>query len=120
MQGYVARKGNRLYAAVYEGLDPISGRERRRWHAAGTDRQAAEALARQLASRRNDDGHERASLTVAVYLTQRWLPSKQISVRTSTWDSYRRNIELHVIPHIGRIPLRRLRLDHRDLPPSTR
>lgn len=26
MKGYVARKGNRWYAIVYEGVDPISGR----------------------------------------------------------------------------------------------
>jgi hypothetical protein len=36
MNGYVARKGNRWYAVIYEGLDPVTGREIRRWHAAGT------------------------------------------------------------------------------------
>jgi hypothetical protein len=59
-------------------------------------------------------GHERASLTVAVYLTQRWLPSKQIALRVSTWDGYRRMIELHIVPRIGKIPLRHLRPDHCD------
>jgi hypothetical protein len=32
MKGYVARKGDRYYAVIYEGLDPLTGRERRRWH----------------------------------------------------------------------------------------
>ena len=45
MQGYVARKGDRYYAVIYEGLDPLTGRERRRWHPAGTDRAVAETLA---------------------------------------------------------------------------
>ena len=27
MDGYVARKGNRWYAVIYEGLDPVTGRE---------------------------------------------------------------------------------------------
>jgi Phage integrase, N-terminal SAM-like domain len=54
----------------------------------------------------------RGSLTVAVYLTQRWLPSKQLTLRASTWDSYRRNLDLHVIPRIGRTPLCHLRPDH--------
>ena len=27
-----ARKGDRYYAVIYEGADPITGRERRRWH----------------------------------------------------------------------------------------
>jgi hypothetical protein len=42
MDGYVARKGDRYYAVIYEGLDPLTCRERRRWHPASTDRAAAE------------------------------------------------------------------------------
>ena len=30
MQDYVARKGHRYYAVIYEGIDPLTGRERRR------------------------------------------------------------------------------------------
>ena len=41
MQGYVARKGDRYYAVIYEGLDPVTGKERRSWHPAGTDRAEA-------------------------------------------------------------------------------
>ena len=37
MRGLV-RKGNRWYAVIYEGIDPVTGRERRSWHAPGTDR----------------------------------------------------------------------------------
>ncbi len=112
MQGYVARKGDRYYAVIYEGIDPLTGRERRRWHPAGTDRATAETLACDLAERRRAGGHERCSLTVAVYLTQRWLPSKQMALRPSTWDAYRRVVDLQVTPRIGRIPLRHLRPDH--------
>ena len=35
MKGYLAHKGNRWYAVIYEGLDPVTGRERRSWHPAG-------------------------------------------------------------------------------------
>jgi integrase len=49
MQGYVVRKGNQHYAVIYEGLDPLTGRERRRWHPAGPDRASAEQLASKLA-----------------------------------------------------------------------
>jgi integrase len=113
MQGYVTRKGERYYAVIYEGIDPLTGRERRRWHPAGTDQAVAERLACDLADRRRrDGGHDRGSLTLAVYLTQRWLPSKQMALRPSTWDSYRRVIELHVVPRVGRVLLRHLRPDH--------
>lgn len=42
MKGYVRRKGDRWYAVIYEGVDPATGKERRSWHAAGTDRADAE------------------------------------------------------------------------------
>ena len=42
MRGYVAKRRNRFYAVIYEGIDPITGRERRRWYPAGTDRAEAE------------------------------------------------------------------------------
>ncbi len=87
MQGYGARKGERFYAVIYEGIDPITGREKRRWHPAGTDRSAAEAIAGQLADHGCRSGRERASLTLAVCVTQRWLPSKQLALRVSTYDS---------------------------------
>lgn len=35
MNGYIARKGDRWYAVVYEGVDPETGKERRRWVDAG-------------------------------------------------------------------------------------
>lgn len=34
MKGYVVRKGNQRYTGIHEGLDPLTGRERRRWHPA--------------------------------------------------------------------------------------
>ncbi len=113
MQGYVVRKGNQHYAVIYEGLDPISGRERRRWHPAGPDRSEAEALVRRLAAdRMADRSPRRSSLTVGVYLTQRWLPANQARLRPSTWAGYDANVRLHIVPRIGRVPLRHLRPDH--------
>ena len=54
MKGYVAPKGSRWHAVIYEGPDPITGRERRSWHPAGTVRSDAERLASRLA--REHDG----------------------------------------------------------------
>lgn len=113
MRGYVARKGDRYYAVIYEGVDQLTGRERRRWHPAGLDPVQAEALAARLATEHERGrGGQRHSLTLAIYLTQRWLPFKRLTLRPTTWDSYRRNIDLHVLPHLGRVPLRHLRPDH--------
>jgi hypothetical protein len=59
MKGYVACKGTRWYAVVYEGVDPISGREHRSWHAAGTERADAEWLSARLASERKRSQRQR-------------------------------------------------------------
>ncbi len=107
MHGYVAQRRDRFYAVLYEGIDPITGRERRRWHPTGTDRAEAEQLATRLAANcRGDDCGHRAGPTLGVYLTQKWLPTKQLTLRPSTWDGYRRNVELHVLPELGRVPIR--------------
>lgn len=113
MRGYVAKRRNRFYAVIYEGIDPITGRERRRWHPAGADRGEAERLASELAAAHDPDQlTRRAGPTLGVYLTNKWLPTKQLTLRPSTWDSYRRNIERHVLPSLARVPIRHLRAEH--------
>ena len=48
MRGYVAKKGNRYYAVIYEGIDPGTGKEKRRWVAAGPRKGDAEKLVTEL------------------------------------------------------------------------
>jgi integrase len=112
MRGYVARKGDRWYAVVYEGLDPVTGKERRRWHPAGTTREEAEQLAARLAAELNGRNDKVRSLTFGAYLTGQWLPGKKINLAHSTWDGYRRKIERHILPAIGHVRIRRLRPQH--------
>ena len=109
MRGYTAKKGNRYYAVIYEGVDPATGKERRRWYPAGTRKADAERLVTDLMKRKNDGEYRPPDrTTVGSYLSDKWLPAKRAQLRPSTFDSYRRNIDRHVIPAIGRIPLQRL------------
>jgi len=112
MKGYVARKGNRWYAVIYEGTDPITGRERRSWHPAGCERDDAERLAARLVIERGGAGDEARSLSFGAFLTSRWLPGKRLVLARSTYNGYRRNVEGHIVPALGRIGLRRLRPHH--------
>ena len=112
MQGHVAHKGNRWYAVIYDGTDPQTGKERRRWHAAGTDRAAAERLANELATaaaRHRAD--QRRGLTLQGFTDRWWLPAKQRQLRATTIDGYRRNLRLHILPTLGHVVLRDLRPD---------
>ena len=92
MDGYVARKGNRWYAVIYHGLDPVTGREQRTWHAAGTDREAAERLAHKFAKETvgRDDGNR--SLTFRCLPHATLAPSQKDRTRTD---------------HVPRIPANR-------------
>lgn len=115
MRGYVVKKGNQYYAVIYDGLDPTTGKERRRWHPGGPLKRDAERLVNELVKRK-DDGSYRGPdrLTLGEYLTERWLPGQISQLSASTFDSYRRNIELHVLPRIGGVPLQKLAAEDLD------
>jgi integrase len=111
-EGVCGPQGHRWYAVIYEGHDPVTGRERRRWHAAGTVRADAERLAARLAGELDGRNDAVRSMTFGVYLTTRGFPVKRVVLADSTYDGYRRNVERHVLPTLGSIALRRLRPDH--------
>ena len=115
MRGHVAKKGKNYYAVVYEGIDPGTGKERHRWHAAGPRRSDADRLVNELVKRRHQ-GAETTSdrATLGAYLTDRWLPIQESRLRPSTYLSYASTVRLHVVPYIGRIRLDKLQAGDLD------
>ena len=109
MNGYIAQRRGRFYVVIYEGRDPVTGKELRRWHPAGTDRAAAERLATKLAAEETRRIEAVRSLTFGAYLTSQWLPAKKLHLATSTYKGYERNVVRHILPVLGRTSLRRLR-----------
>ena len=97
MKGYVAKKGDRWYAIIYQGLDPVTGRELRSWHPVGTSRKDAVRLAARLARELNGRNDEGRSLTFGAYLSTRWLPGKKLELAHSTWDGYRSGVFAPII-----------------------
>ena len=116
MRGSVQKKGNRWYAVVYDGVNPATGKYRRRWVSAGTRRGDAEKLLAELVNR-SHRGETVVSekVTLGDYLCTRWLPVQRARLRTSTFESYRRSIELHVIPALGGRPLDKLTVEDIDV-----
>ncbi|MDP9403247.1 MAG: N-terminal phage integrase SAM-like domain-containing protein [Actinomycetota bacterium] len=109
MRGYTAKKGNRYYAVIYEGIDPTTGKERRRWYPAGSRKADAEKLVTELVKRHNDGEYRPPEpLTLGEYLSERWLPSQRSQLKATTFHSYESNIRLHVLPTLGGVPLARL------------
>lgn len=109
MKGHVKQRGDRYYAVIYEGRDPVTGNERRRWHPAGTDRAEAERLAAKLAATETSRVGAVRSLTFGAYLTSQWLPAKKLHLATSTYRGYERHVARHVLPALGKVAIRRVR-----------
>ena len=111
----MVERNGQLYAVVYAGVDPITGKDRRTWRAAGTIRSEADAMVERLV----DDSRllrtvetSARGLTVGAYLQNSWLPAKKIEVRPTTLARYEWMVTHYVIPHLGTILLRHLRAHH--------
>jgi hypothetical protein len=109
MNGYISQRRGRFYVVIYEGRDPVTGKELWRWHPAGSDRAEAERLAKKLTVEETRRVEAIRSLTFGAYLTSQWLPAKKLHLATSTYKRYERNVVRHVLPVLGRTGLRRLR-----------
>ncbi|MCP4384512.1 MAG: site-specific integrase [Hyphomicrobiales bacterium] len=117
MQGHIARresrdrsgkKRTRWYVVVDAGRR-ADGKRRQKWHGSFKTRKEAEAARAKIVSDLNAGTYtEPTRITLGEYLTDTWLPSMQARVKPTTWDSYRRNLELHVLPRLSARPLQRL------------
>ncbi len=112
---YIVQRSDRFYVVAYDGLDPLTGRERRRWHAVGSDRAEAEQLAERLQVDRAGVPPARGGpVRLDDFLRSTWLPHKRRQVRATTAYRYAWFLEHYLAPAIGHVPLRRLRADHLD------
>ena len=110
---YIISRSNRFYVVAYDGVDPATGRERRRWHSAGTSRADAEAIALSITeTNRVPIPRGRVALTLGDYLTNTWLPERQRRVRSTTAYRYGWMIERYIAPAVGMYALRSIRAEH--------
>lgn len=112
---YIIQRKDRFYVVAYDGVDPLTGKERRRWHPVGHDRAEAEACAARLDADQAGPAPARGGpITLSGFLTETWMPQKRRQVRATTAYRYAWFIDRYVKPAIGDVPLRRLRADHLD------
>ena len=110
---YIISRNKRFYVVAYDGVDPATGRERRRWHAAGSSRADAEAIASSITETNHVPiPRGRNAVTLGDYLTDTWLPERQRRVRATTAYRYGWMIERYIVPTIGRYALRSIRTEH--------
>lgn len=112
MRGCVTKKNNRYYVVIDLGRDERD-RRKRKWHGGyRTKREAEQALSVILASVGDGTYVTPDRRRLGAYMREEWLPAVRESVRSSTWDSYQRNIVLHISPRLGSVPLQKLTTAH--------
>jgi hypothetical protein len=75
---YVVQRKDRFGVVAFDRVDPLTGRERRRWLPVGANRSEAEAIAVRLnAERVAVPPAKGGPITLGQFLTATWLPRKR-------------------------------------------
>jgi hypothetical protein len=107
---YVVEKAGLHYAVIYQGVNPITGKERRRWHRCA-NRADAQALAGRLGSQRARVRRTGSTMTLIDYLLGHWLPAREAALSPSTYARYVTSVEHYLRRHLGHVQLRQLHSD---------
>ena len=85
------------------------GQRRQKWHGCFRTRREAEAARAKLVTEVNTGSYVApGKTTLGEWIEHSWLPVTEPRVKPSTFFSYKRNLQLHVIPVLGRKPLQQL------------
>ena len=114
MKGNITRRGERSWAgSSTSGRAPSSGKRLFRLVTVhGTKREAEAELVRQLAALDGGTDVEPSKSTVERYL-RAWINTAEaVAVSPKTGERYRQFVEQQIIPHLGSLPLQKLRPAH--------
>lgn len=102
-----------LWYAVVDVGTGDDGKRKQKWHGGFKTRREAEvALSDIVQSLEKQTYISPQRLTLAEFVRGEWVPTMETQVKESTWDSYRRNLENHVLPVLGGVPLQQLSTGH--------
>lgn len=108
MRGSVVKKGGRWYVKIELDPEASTGKRRQKWHSGYPTKREAERARIDLLSKFDRGEYvEPSHQTLGEFLTD-WLAAIEPTVRPSTFDSYRRNVNNHVIEHVGNTRLTRV------------
>lgn len=95
------------YVVVIDlGRDVDTNKRRQKWHSGYRTKRDAEHALTELLGRLDTGSYVAPTRqTFKDYLEKDWLPGIKPTLRESTFNSYSKNVRLHVIPHLGGLPL---------------
>lgn len=105
MRGSVFKRGKTWTIVYDEGVDPVTGKRRQRSRSGFRTKAAAqEALTESLSALAGGSYVTPHRQTVAEFLEE-WLETRRSQLRPSTWATYRRYCQVHLVPRIGSVRL---------------
>ncbi len=106
--GKNGKQTTRWYVVVDVGTD-ANGRRRQKWHGGFSTRRDAEIARAKLVDNLHTGTYVMPDrLTFTEWVRDSWLPMTEARVKPSTFHSYKRNLEIHVLPVIGSRPLQQV------------
>ena len=110
---HIVQRQDRFYVVAYDGLDPLTGRERRRWHPAEERPSTSPPGSTSNAMQYPCCGLGR-SRSASSSPTPGSRTSAASQLRATTAYRYAWFVERYIQPMLGEVPLRRLHADHLD------
>ena len=117
MQGHLRKrthttKAGKATTTWYVVIDlprAANGKRRQKWHGGFATRREAEAARAKIVHEFNSGTYvEPSAITFDGWIHELWLPNMKGRVKPTTFDSYQRNLELHVLPDMGGRQLRQI------------
>ena len=114
MKGHIQQRGPNSWRLKFDvGRDPGTGRRLVRYSTfRGTKREAQVEIARLITEATGGNLVEPTKLTVGEYIRSWISVAAAIAVSPKTAERYRQLIEGQIVPHLGAMPLQRLRPTH--------
>jgi integrase len=108
----IRQRGDHWEVVVSAGVDPVTGKRKRLYSAAKTEKAAVRLHAQLLAKVDAGQVADSGRLTVNRYVAEHWLPHAETRVRPRTFRRYEELLNAHVLPAIGNVKLAKLRPLH--------
>ena len=108
MRGHIRKRGSAYAVVVDIGRDPLTQKRRQKWHSGYRTRKQAEQALTEILSRLNQGTYVLPTKETLSEFLDAWLKGTRSRVRESTWESYSRNVRVHVKPQLGSAPLQQV------------
>jgi integrase len=108
MRGHIRRRGDKWSVVIDEGRDG-DGKRKQRWLSGYETKRAATAALTDVLSRVQTGTYVQPTKETVGTFMRRWLDGKaRLTLRPSTWQSYKTNVDAYIVPALGGVPLQDL------------